>query len=114
MLDFIYENDLTGLFIGISTFIIIGVFHPIVIKSEYYFGTRCWWFFLVLGILGIICSLHIQDVIISSMLGVFSFSSFWTILELFEQRDRVIKGWFPMNKKREPEYKKYMEKKANK
>ena len=114
MLDFIYENDLTGLFIGISTFIIIGVFHPVVIKSEYHFGVRCWWFFLLLGILGIIFSIQLKDVILSSMLGVFSFSSFWTILELFEQRDRVVKGWFPMNKKRESEYKEYIKKKANK
>ena len=30
-----------GLIIGIFTFLIIGLFHPIVIKCEYYSGTRC-------------------------------------------------------------------------
>ena len=75
-----------GIIIGISTFLIIGLFHPVVIKAEYYWGTRCWWIFLVMGILGIIGSLLIADILLSSLLGVFSFSSFWTIKELFEQR----------------------------
>ena len=86
-----------GIIIGISTFLIIGLFHPIVIKAEYYWGTRCWWIFLVLGILGIAGSLLISDILLSSLLGVFSFSSFWTIKEVFDQRERVLKGWFPMN-----------------
>ena len=33
----------TGIITAVATFLIIGLFHPIVIKSEYYFGTRCWW-----------------------------------------------------------------------
>ena len=36
----------------------------------------------------------------SSLLGVFAFSSFWTIKEVFEQEQRVRKGWFPSNPKR--------------
>jgi hypothetical protein len=31
----------------------------------------------------------------SSVTGVAAFSSFWAIKELFEQRKRVSKGWFP-------------------
>lgn len=35
-------------------------------------------------------------------LGVFAFSSLWTIKELFEQREpRVAKGWFPANPEKE-------------
>ena len=93
-----------GIIIGISTFLIIGLFHPVVIKAEYYWGTRCWWVFLFLGILGIIGSLLISDILISSLLGVFAFSSFWTIKEVFDQRKRVLKGWCPMNPKRKHEY----------
>ena len=93
-----------GLIIGISTFLIIGLFHPVVVKAEYYWGTRCWWIFLILGIIGIAGSLLISDILISSLLGVFSFSSFWTIKEVFDQRERVLKGWFPMNPKRKHEY----------
>lgn len=59
---------------------------------------------LVLGIAGIIGTVLISDILISSLLGVFSFSSFWTIKEIFEQRERVLKGWFPMNPKRKHEY----------
>ena len=50
-MDFLEQHNLLGLVIGISTFLIIGLFHPIVIKGEYHFGTRCWWAFLILGII---------------------------------------------------------------
>ena len=95
-----------GLFIGIVTFLIIGLFHPIVVKAEYYWGTKCWWLFLILGIGGTIASLLIKTVLISAICGVFAFSSFWSIKEIFEQEGRVMKGWFPKNPKREyPEQK---------
>ena len=89
-----------GLAIGLSTFLIIGVFHPIVIKCEYYFGVTCWWWFLLLGIASCVASVCVADVAVSTLLGVVAFSSFWTIKEVFEQRDRVRKGWFPANPKR--------------
>lgn len=89
----------SGLIIAIGTFIIIGVFHPIVIKVEYYWGTGVWWIFLLLGICSIIGSLCIAQIILSSMFGVFGASCLWSIGELFEQKKRVEKGWFPKNKK---------------
>ncbi len=90
----------SGLIIGICTFLIIGVFHPVVVKCEYHFGTRCWWVFLVLGLAGVAGSLLVKDILWSTLLGVFAFSSFWTIKEIFEQEERVRKGWFPKNPKR--------------
>ncbi len=99
-MDFLTEYHLSGLVIGISTFIIIGFFHPVVVKAEYYWGTGCWWIFLVLGILGVVASLLLENILFSSLCGVFAFSSFWTIKEVFEQEDRVKKGWFPKNPKR--------------
>lgn len=84
-----------GLIVGICTFLIIGIFHPIVIKAEYYIGVRCWWMFLLAGLIGIVASLLINNTIISILCGVFAFSSLWGIGELFEQRKRVKKGWFP-------------------
>ena len=93
-----------GLVIGIRTFLIIGIFHPIVVKAEYYWGTRCWWWFLIVGLAGVAGSVMVSDILVSSLLGVFSFSSFWTIKEIFEQKERVKKGWFPMNPKRKDEY----------
>ena len=73
MMEFIDSYNLTGLVIGISTFLIIGLFHPVVIKCEYYFGTRCWWIFLIFGILSIIAALYVRQVLWSSLLGVFAF-----------------------------------------
>ncbi|MDR1004221.1 MAG: DUF4491 family protein [Prevotellaceae bacterium] len=99
-MEWLSEYHLAGLFIGICTFLIIGLFHPVVIKAEYYWGTRCWWIFLLLGVAGTIASLLIDNLVIAALLGVFAFSSFWTIKEVFDQEKRVRKGWFPKNPKR--------------
>jgi len=87
--------NFTGIIVGIATFLIIGVFHPIVIKAEYYLGVRCWWIFLVVGLLAGILSVLIGNLILSTISGVIAFSSFWSIHELKQQRERVRKGWFP-------------------
>ena len=98
MLQLIEAYNLTGIIIGLTTFLIIGLFHPLVVKGEYYFGVKCWWAFLLLGIAGIVAALLLRNVIASSICGVFAFSSFWAIGELFQQRKRVEKGWFPKRK----------------
>lgn len=87
--------NFNGIIIGLATFLIIGLFHPIVIKVEYYWGTRVWWAFLVAGVALIALSMMAQSIILSTILGVTAFSSFWSILELIHQRERVKKGWFP-------------------
>ena len=75
-------------------------FHPIVIKTEYYTGTKFWWIFLLCGIICIALSLLVEQVIISSVTGVLGASFLWSIGELFEQKKRVEKGWFPKRPKR--------------
>lgn len=90
----------SGILIGVATFLIIGLFHPLVIKAEYYIGVKSWWFFLLLGIVAAAASLLIENLTASVLLGVVAFSSFWSIGEVFEQRKRVEKGWFPKNPKR--------------
>ena len=75
-----------GVILAVCTFFIIGLLHPIVVKWEFYFGTKGWWLWLVGGVTG------------ASLL--------WGIGELFEQVKRVEKGWFPMNPKRKNAYKK--------
>ena len=87
--------NLYGPLIGLATFLIIGLFHPIVIKTEYYFGTRPWYLFLLAGIGAIVGACCGDHVMVSALLGVTGFSCLWSILELFEQRQRVKKGWFP-------------------
>lgn len=98
--EYLDQYHLLGLATGFGTFLIIGIFHPIVIKSEYHFGTRCWWWFLVLGIVMCAVSAIVRDPFLSTISGVVAFSSFWTIKEIFEQKERVRKGWFPKNPKR--------------
>lgn len=99
-MDFIQTHNLTGIVIGLGTFLIIGLFHPLVIKGEYYLGVKCWWGFLLLGIIALVPTLLCHNIIISSLSGVTAFSSFWGIGEIFDQRKRVEKGWFPKRKKK--------------
>ncbi|MDD7319177.1 MAG: DUF4491 family protein [Prevotella sp.] len=99
------ELHYTGIIIAISTFLIIGLCHPLVIKMEYYTGTKYWWLYLVFGTAFICSAFFVENVIISSILGVTGASLLWAIGELFAQKKRVEKGWFPMNPKRRNEYK---------
>lgn len=90
-----------GLILGVATFLTIGAFHPLVIKTEYYFGVKkSWWVFLLGAFIFIYFSLTTEDIVWSSVFGVIAFSLFWSIGELFEQEKRVKKGWFPKNPNR--------------
>ena len=92
--------NFSGIIIGIATFLVIGFFHPLVIKAEYYIGVKSWWLFLLLGIASVVASLLVANLTLSILLGVVAFSSFWSIGEVFQQKKRVEKGWFPANPKK--------------
>lgn len=92
-----------GIIIAVATFLIIGLCHPIVIKAEYYWGVGCWPAFAIVGIMLLAASLYISNVLLASIIGVAGCSALWSILEIFEQRERVRKGWFPENPKRNPQ-----------
>ena len=96
----------TGIIIAVCTFLTIGIWHPVVIKTEYYLGTRVWWVYLLIGLGCVIGALFIEYTILSAVVGVFGASALWGIGELFAQKRRVEKGWFPMNPKRKDEYEK--------
>ncbi|MDR0999972.1 MAG: DUF4491 family protein [Clostridiales bacterium] len=91
--------NITGIVIGLASFVIIGIFHPIVIKTEYHFGKRVWPAFLALGIAACAASVLITYVLVSNLCSVVGFTAFWSIKELHEQEQRVKKGWFPANPK---------------
>jgi len=91
----------TGVAIGLLSFIIIGIFHPIVIKAEYYIGKKIWPAFLVAGAVFIAISILISNLILSISLSIVGFCCLWSIGELFEQEERVKKGWFPSNPKKD-------------
>lgn len=97
--ELLSKLDFEGLVIGLATFLIIGIFHPLVIKGEYYMGQRCNILFALGGAASLMLSIFTSGVV-SILLGVTAFSCFWSILEVREQRERVRKGWFPANPKR--------------
>lgn len=97
-----------GILIGAIAFLMIGVWHPIVIKCEYYLGKKTSIvLFAVCGAVGMAASVLLHgSLILSFGCGIFAFSAFWGILEAIHQERRVMKGWFPMNPKRADRYKK--------
>ena len=97
--EFLTDYNLQGLVIGLATFLIIGVFHPLVIKGEYYMGQKCNLLFAAGGVVALVLSLLTHGTL-SILCGVTSFSCFWSILEVREQRESVRKGWFPANPRR--------------
>ncbi len=89
-----------GLLIGLFSFLIIGLFHPLVIKVEYYFGRKCWWVFLLVAIIFMALSITTSHILLSIAAGVIGFTCLWSIREILEQQERVRKGNFPLNPNR--------------
>ena len=98
------ELHFEGILLAVCTFLIIGLCHPLVIKTEYYFGTKPWWIWLITGISCCVAALFVQTIFWSALLGVLGASFLWGIGELLAQEKRVLKGWFPMNPKRKAHY----------
>lgn len=88
-----------GVAVGVLSLVMIGAFHPIVIKCEYYFSARIWPLFLLLGVGFLAAALFTQG-LASIALGLLGVCCLWSIRELKEQAQRVEKGWFPRNPKR--------------
>ncbi len=86
-----------GIIIAVASFAIIGLFHPVVIRCEYYIGARAWPAFAVLGALSLAASAFIENHAASAIMGVLGCAFFWSILELRAQEKRVARGWFPKN-----------------
>ncbi len=90
----------SGVIIAVVTMAAIGIFHPIVIKAEYYFSKSIWPLFAVAGLGLLIGSMFIDNVLLSAAIAVVGASCLWGIRELFQQEKRVQKGQFPINEKR--------------
>jgi hypothetical membrane protein len=87
--------SINGLLIGLIAFALIGIFHPIVVYGEYHWGVKIWPAFLGAGAAFCFLSLILDHILPSAACGIAGFCCFWSIRELFQQRDRVAKGWFP-------------------
>ena len=84
-----------GIVLGMVSLVLIGIFHPIVVKGEYYWGTKLWPMFLAGGLLSLGGSTIVKNCLLSGILGVLGCVFLWSIAELFHQKRRVEKGWFP-------------------
>ena len=89
-----------SILVGLGSFVIIGVFHPIVIKGEYYFSKKIWPVFLAAGLGCLVWALFITHMAWACLISVLGFTCLWCIKELFEQEERVQKGWAPKNPNR--------------
>jgi hypothetical protein len=89
-----------GLIAGLVTFLIIGLFHPLVIKAEYFLGRTACWIFLAAGVAACVASLLIPGRLISILFGILGFSCLWSIKEVVDQEKRVRDGRYPKNPKR--------------
>lgn len=83
--------SLTGLILGFVSLLIIGLCHPLVAKMEYYWGKKSWWMLFVLGFIFLILSFIVNQYL-SIIMGIISFSLFWSTIEIFKQDIRVKKG----------------------
>ena len=95
-----------GIVIAAVTFLIIGIFHPLVIRAEYLFSKSCWPVFFAVGAVLILSSLFVKDTRLSAVLAIAGACSLWSILELFHQEKLVKRGWYPENPKRKSPEKK--------
>ena len=89
-----------GIFIGLITFLIIGLGFVWVIRGERYFGYLWWPYVMGLGALLVLGSLFIRSDWGSALLGAFGASLIWGSTELKEQTIRAELGWFPFNGKK--------------
>lgn len=119
--EFCFEHKKTwrilsmdGIIIGVIAFILIGIFHPLVIWGEYYFGRRCWPVFLLVGIICLAVSTFVQYVIASAVLGITGMCCLWSILELKQQEKRVAKGWFPKREDKKDDEERTMDRDVDK
>ncbi|MHB9054581.1 MAG: DUF4491 family protein [Paludibacteraceae bacterium] len=76
---------------GAAAFLIIGFFHPIIIRGEYYFGKKIRKLFSITGII-----LTVQ--------GIAEFTCLWSIHNIPEQEQQVKVVGFPKSPKKKIKY----------
>jgi hypothetical protein len=86
-----------GVLIGLSTFCVIGLGFPLVIRGERSFGFLWWPYMMGTGTLLIIVSLLIQIDWLAVFIGVLGATFIWGSTELKEQAVRAELGWYPFS-----------------
>ena len=88
-----------GVILAAASLAVIAIFHPLVIKAEYYFSARVWPVFALAGALCLTVSLFLKGVA-SPLLAFVGVTNLWCVFEVHAQARRVEKGWFPKNPRR--------------
>lgn len=70
-----------GLVIGLLAFLMVRFFRYIVGKYEYIFSGRLWLCVLTIGIIAVISSFFINEIIISTLVAIFGCVCLWAIYE---------------------------------
>ena len=89
-----------GLVMGIVMILAVGLGHIMVIKWEYYWGSKTWPGLLVIGLLLAVGSVFAGNMFLSGSLGILGATLLWSVHELFKQKKRVENGLLPRNPKR--------------
>ena len=92
--------NLTGLWIGLLTLIVIGLGFLWVIKFEYFIGAKPWKWVLVAGLIVCGISLLLDSFWASAIVGILGGSIVWGATELPGQEERARRGLFPVHPKR--------------
>lgn len=79
-----------GLFFGVYVLVTIGICHILIVKLEARFGVWPWIAFLLIGLALVYFTLTAPSDARSMFLGYNAFISFWSIREMFSQRERVL------------------------
>jgi len=93
--------NFTGLWLGLFMLFVIGFGFFWVIKLEYYIGAHVWPWVLALGVALAVVSLFMPSFWLSALVGIFAGSVIWGSTELPDQEERVRRGLFPANPKRQ-------------
>jgi hypothetical protein len=91
----------TGILFGLFTFLAIGLGFLWVVKLEYYVGAHAAWAVAALGAAVVLASLFVPGFVLSATIGVLGGTLIWGATELLEQEQRVAKGLFPANPRRQ-------------
>ena len=93
--------NFSGLVLGAVMLLAIGFGHVLVVKWEYHLGTKWWPPLLIVGLLLTTASVLVESKLLSGCLGIIGVVFFYSNHELFKQKERVERGWFPKNPKRD-------------
>ena len=88
-----------GIPVALASLAIIAIYHPLVVKAEYYFSSRIWPAFALCGLLGLTASLFLHGAL-APVAAFWSATNLWCVVEVHAQARRVEKGWFPKNPRR--------------